>query len=565
MSRPSSDRPWAVQEIEGKGRGVVSTREIPGGSVVLLECAPLIAVVDASRTQQTCRQCFALRYGPTSTMFRPQHILCQTCKQVAWCCEECKKETEKAGTHTPLLCLAYQRLSGLAAVARAESSVNKDGCELDDEMHTDARFLMHAYDARRNKPQDWSRWHELCSAEEPTGAGSNNAAGSSSSPSTSSASSSSSPSAEQVELEKRIELLHDTVVKCLEYAAEQLGTGNAVSPPDNTAAADDGLSLPSLSKQLTDVQFTDSSILPSPPSSTPLATSADLPVSRALYLRLKANGFALMAPNTKTGERQTPRGYAVYSQAAMFNHSCMPNITRFDEMGKRDEKFTKGAADASSSAPSSSASSSCSSSSSPLSMELRALHSIPPYTELTLSYVPLFWSRSLRREQLALEYGFKCRCGRCRCEKQEWKEEQKRRMEGGEDNEDDGEDDDEHEHDHDDDDDEEDEDEDECGEDDEEEGEAVSDDDEEDVRLSSIDPAPARGELNVWQFKYICPSKICGGGMAPLRQDSKNDADADAASASAAAGPTMECNMCGKVRTDAQFHRQLAKEFGLRS
>ena len=79
--------------------------------------------------------------------------------------------------------------------------------------------------------------------------------------------------------------------------------------------------------------------------------------------------------------------------------------------------------------------------------------------------------------------------------------------------------------------------------------------------------ALSRGELNIYCAKYICPSKICGGTMAPIKAGSAAALNAPptvSGPAGAALGGHMECNTCGKMRTDAQFHRQLQKEFGAR-
>lgn len=48
---------------------------------------------------------------------------------------------------------------------------------------------------------------------------------------------------------------------------------------------------------------------------------------RALLIKDERNSFALMAP-TKGGVRRV-RAYAVYSQASLFNHDCLPNCCRY--------------------------------------------------------------------------------------------------------------------------------------------------------------------------------------------------------------------------------------------
>lgn len=179
-----------------------------------------------------------------------------------------------------------------------------------------------------------------------------------------------------------------------------------------------------------------------------------------------------------------------------------------------------------------------------------------------MSYVPLFWDRSERQEQLRAEYGFKCRCERCRFEKEQ--EKQERAAQGEEEHD--------HEHDHDHGDGDDDEDDDDDGDDDDLDGEddeddadePLSEDDAEDLNLNATQPIVwTRGELNIYSMKYVCPSVTCGGTMAPLKKDPVGGESAAPAQGKAA-GETMECNVCSKPRTDAQFHRQLAKEFGVR-
>ena len=514
---------WVVQALERRGRGVVSTAPIDVGAAVLFEARPLVAVVHFSRALQCCATCLSLRHAEVSTKFLPQPLVCAGCGQACWCSEECRNQSQVAGTHPAQLCFAYKRLGEMFTAAQAEraaaaSPPAKDADDsaeeapsviLDPEALSDARLLFYAYLYRRYRPEEFAKWSLLCSPPEPEelkaiAAAKNSAASSSSSSSGAAAKPSdaavSAALAESIAEEARIEAIHDIVVACLRYAAESIAAptpapsaaaaavdadplafpdvgaapvapGTPTSLPSSLFAAPlpvPSLALPRLAKQFTDLHISH----PSDDLTSSLALDADLPVTRSFYLKNSCNAFALSAPHDKLGNRQDPRGYAIYSQAAMFNHSCMPNVARFDKLDARDVKYSKtksaeapAAAAASSSSSSSSSSSlqaepmgspvlapspsDCSSSSSftPLGLELRAMHAIPPYTELTLSYTPLFWDRRERHAHLRT-YAFKCRCARCNVEKQWEKAERAKAASGGNEEEEEDEEE-EHEHEHD--------------------------------------------------------------------------------------------------------------------
>jgi len=652
----AAERGWDVVAIERKGRGVVSTAEIAAGSAVLTEARPLVSVVHAARSLQACATCMGLRLSEVSTKFLPQPLMCNGCQQVCWCSEECRNQSQVAQAHPAQLCFAYRRLAEMVATAKAKSgsgaavvspasgsdAAAREAALLDDESLSDARLVFAGYYFRRYRADEFARWTELCSPPEPTAAAPRasssaaSAASASASVAAAPASSSSSAgsaalSAAAAENEARIEAIHDIVVECLQYAADAIAqptpvSGSpqevaAASPPQATvpaaaaqpelaaslavepaAAASAAvspsllppppLSLPKFQKQFTDLHISH----PSDDVTSSLAADVDLAVTRRMLLKAQCNAMALSAPHDKLGNRQTPRGYAIYTAAAMFNHSCMPNVARFDHIDARDIKFQRkgasdtvapkpaqaaaaassgGAAAASSGAAASSSPfsddsasllapspSDCASSSAftPLLLELRALQAIPPYTELTLSYVPLFWERRARQDQLADEFGFRCRCLRCRAEKAQEREERLLRQAGEHD-----EDEEEHSHSHDhgeEDEDEDGEDDEEGEDDDEDEEEPLSDDSDDE---SSSDPLPSRGECNIFLSKYICPSKTCGGTLAPVKEGSLAASKAPPViqgAAGRALGGHMECNTCGKLRTDAQFQRQLQKEFG---
>lgn len=159
---------------------------------------------------------------------------------------------------------------------------------------------------------------------------------------------------------------------------------------------------------------------------------------------------------------------------------------------------------------------------------IRVLHDIPQNTEVTISYFPIDWSFKFRADRLTEEYGFKCLCKRCQVE--------------------------------------------ECWSQSESESEAENDeDDDEDGLVSPAEPAGSdkiRGNGNsasgneedgemgndsfehaMFFVKFLCPIDGCGGTLAPLASTAAIPDPADA---------TMECNMCGRLRTGDELRREAA-------
>ena len=89
------------------------------------------------------------------------------------------------------------------------------------------------------------------------------------------------------------------------------------------------------------------------------------------------------------GERVL-RGSALYAQASMVNHGCLPTVARVDQFDADSPQRTH--------------------------LQLRALHALPAGEEALLSYVPLHWPREARQEQCRTVYEFDCSCPRCVCE-----------------------------------------------------------------------------------------------------------------------------------------------------
>ncbi|KAF3776674.1 Histone-lysine N-methyltransferase [Nymphaea thermarum] len=125
------------------------------------------------------------------------------------------------------------------------------------------------------------------------------------------------------------------------------------------------------------------------------------PVLTALLLsKDKQNAFGIMEPLKDSGERLV-RAYAIYPQASLFNHDCLPNACRFDYFDNPGDGNT--------------------------SIIIRALHDIPAGREICLSYFPINWNYKDRQTRLSEDYGFTCNCDRCQIE-MNWKDEDEEDM-----------------------------------------------------------------------------------------------------------------------------------------
>eukprot|EP00961_Rhodomonas_salina_P199269 2687929-Rhodomonas_salina.2 len=68
------------RELEGRGKGLLARRDIAGGERVMIEHAAASVVLENWKTK-ICHQCFRLAKDLRG---------CSTCRQVAWCSEECQ-------------------------------------------------------------------------------------------------------------------------------------------------------------------------------------------------------------------------------------------------------------------------------------------------------------------------------------------------------------------------------------------------------------------------------------------------------------------------------------------
>jgi hypothetical protein len=306
-----------------------------------------------------------------------------------------------------------------------------------------------------------------------------------------------------------------------------------------------------------------SPFLTTPPLATagdPDCLGADVGELAGLLRREQLNSYGVMAPPGPAGERRV-RGGGLYPLCSLVNHECAPNAARFDGFDAAPPPAAAPATAAA--APAAAAGDGYPPSTR---VRIRAMHDLPAGTEVVQSYFPLNWSLAERRRQAREVYGFECACPRCLAEEapgwadgggsgsssgwatddggDEGEEEEEQEGEGS------GRGVDEMEHE-------------ECGGDDActtEQGEAAA------AAAgpgSSGQQAAASGGgggggggggddrgpleptyLQLFLLKYMCPREGCFGTMA-------------AVPGGAGAGGACECNVCGGVRTEAEFLAEL--------
>jgi SET and MYND domain-containing protein len=119
-----------------------------------------------------------------------------------------------------------------------------------------------------------------------------------------------------------------------------------------------------------------------------------------------ANGFCVMAPAASAEERLV-RGTGIYLAASRVNHSCFPNVARFDYFdapGSDNMLLHLRARLLAFCRP-------------PLShVPPQAIDPIPAGSELLMSYFQVTLPRAQRQERLLRDYGFRCACPRCELE-----------------------------------------------------------------------------------------------------------------------------------------------------
>ncbi|GIL51020.1 hypothetical protein Vafri_6979 [Volvox africanus] len=461
--------PGGVLEVRNvrKGRSLYTSRLVKGGEIIIDE-APLLLLVAPEMAQSTCIACLRA--------VRPkERIECSVCFQACFCSPSCQLVAQ--GTpwlHSVPLCSAYKQLAAL-------------GLSTDDQAQL--RYLLHALALRHaGTPESERRFAALCSlVGEPT------------------------------------EAEHAVAGRLAPYLKAILAGLNAV---ESFSLSGEELAMLLRKEQLNSYGV--------------LASQQQVAAAAALQIGISGvcgsgggttcgggvsagcssnNGGAEMTPGEgEDGERRL-RGSALYAQASLVNHECLPNVARFDFFDSSRSNSTH--------------------------VTFRALHDLPPGTELAQSYVPLHWSLAERQAQCRDVYGFDCTCPRCQTESQ-W-------------NDDEGEDDDESEWETD------------TSDEDLETddaavaaaGEAATEQSrdagdpgpcgDQEVEMQDAQPivrAPPGEEgpleptyLRLFLLKYMCAAPGCFGTAAPVKPGST----------------LLECNVCGRTRSEREFLRELER------
>ncbi|GLI62126.1 hypothetical protein VaNZ11_004662 [Volvox africanus] len=462
--------PGGVLEVRNharKGRSLYTSRIVKGGEIIIDE-APLLLLVAPEMAQSTCVACLRA-VGPK------ERIECPVCFQACFCSPSCQLVAQ--GTpwlHSVPLCSAYKQLAAL-------------GLSTDDQAQL--RFLLHALALRHaGTPESKRRFAALCSlVGEPT------------------------------------EAEHSVAARLAPYLKATLAGLNAVeSLPLNGEE---------LAMLLRKEQLNSYGVLA---SQQQVATAAVLQIGGSGVCgngggttcggRVGAgcssnSGGAEVPPGEREDGERRLRGSALYAQASLVNHECLPNVARFDFFDSGRPNSTH--------------------------VTFRALHDLPPGTELAQSYVPLHWGLAERQAQCRDVYGFDCTCPRCQTESQ-WSD-------------DEGEDDDESEWETD-----------TSNEDLEADDAAVTAAGEaatgqsrdagasglcggQEVEMQDAQPivcAPPGEEgpleptyLRLFLLKYMCAAPGCFGTAAPVKPGST----------------LLECNVCGRTRSEREFLREIER------
>lgn len=144
---------------------------------------------------------------------------------------------------------------------------------------------------------------------------------------------------------------------------------------------------------------------------------------------------------------------------------------------------------------------------------IRSLHDISEGAEVCISYFPINWRFAERQRKLNEEYGFECKCERCKIE-EGWSDE-----DTAEQNDDIS-----------------------------VEGEGSEGD--EDMENTEEEVMDAEGDTQgsfphaMFFVKYLCPNESCGGTLAPLPPVE-------------GVISVMECNVCGQLRSEDDFLQEI--------
>ncbi|EFJ49771.1 hypothetical protein VOLCADRAFT_104220 [Volvox carteri f. nagariensis] len=362
--------PGGVLEVRThnrKGRSLYTTRLVKGGETVLDE-APLLLLVAPETAQSTCIACLRA--------VRPQECIeCSVCRQACFCSATCQQTAQ--GTpwlHSQPLCSAYARLAMFG---------------LPPEQQSQLRFLLHALALRHAGTAEAG---ELGAGPQPLGKtpiGRHN----------------------QEKGQRRFAALSCLVGEATE--AER-AVAARLAPLLVEALRDlqgVGGSLPipwdveELARLLRKEQLNSYGVLAAPyqyqhhhhhhhhggtaapgPGCSGEGGNGQTAPKSSCGAGCSGGGSGGEAGD---GERRL-RGSALYAQASLINHECLPNVARFDDFDSDLPDRTH--------------------------VTFRALHDLPPGTELAQSYVPLHWDLAERQAQCREVYGFACTCPRCQTE-----------------------------------------------------------------------------------------------------------------------------------------------------
>lgn len=126
------------------------------------------------------------------------------------------------------------------------------------------------------------------------------------------------------------------------------------------------------------------------PFPTGLSLSPSAGMTAGLLAKERRNSFCLMEPYVENGGRSV-RAYAIYPNASLFNHDCVPNACRFDY----PDSVSDGNTD----------------------IIIRMMHDVPQGWEVCLSYFRLRLIYEERKKRLLDYFGFACLCELCKAEK----------------------------------------------------------------------------------------------------------------------------------------------------
>lgn len=201
------------------------------------------------------------------------------------------------------------------------------------------------------------------------------------------------------------------------------------------------------------------------------------------------NGYGIAAPfDPGSEDSRRLRGSGLYEMAARINHECLPNVVRCDDFDPPPQTMTM--------PPGSNTV-----------IQFRMMHALPAGEEVTQSYFPLTWTYAERQTRCREQYGFTCRCPRCR-EESTWPAEAR----GGDTT---------AEH--------------------ESLNEMEVDTDGHGMQGVQEGAEADAAYIHVFVLKFVCPRDACGGSMAPLP----------------GVPDRLQCNLCRLERTEADFLAEL--------